>query len=888
MKIPLNETRIFKSGILDNMIKYTLIQDDNIDKATVSVCVKTGSINDPFEMQGIAHFLEHMLFLGSKKYPKENHFEEKLKSYGGDSNAYTAAFETVYYFSVIDDKLEEILDIFANFFIEPLFNKDSVDREINAINSEHMKNINNDAWIKYHIIKSLSKKDSIINKFSTGNLVSLNKQTVRDEMIQFYKKYYCSDNICVCIVSPKSLYQTEDIFTKIFNQIPLKKCRVPDEIYSKNKPFYETSKLEYHLIPIMDINTITYFWEIPLPFGYLKNKIYDIIDENIENDDKTNLTYILQSKNLINFLNCYQREHGILVLEIDINNNYSKNITDTIKEINGYVKYYFNNLKLLDWHKIYEYYKKKYDLLFDYEEKKDELSLVESISINMHYFSEQNYYNGDQVVLCKEYAKLIEQLEYLKFDKVNIVYSTKEKIDDISYKKDKYYNNKYGQLKNSLMDVQEIPFEFDVDTNNVYYSIKPQVYADLDKYSIPQMIRPKIWYGAISKFKEPKINGYILMNHNNFFDTIEDYIYNVLACHVLNHNLENKFNKENDLGYRVKFRENIALSNITITVTGLNDKYDYFFSSILEYFRIISVDDDVILDSTINSKIDKLTEYYTNYNKLSPWKLANIKLNEMMLKYFHSREALLGFLLKIDKDTLVNNIRKKIKILVSFKNIPITIIFYGNMKKEMLPNMTIFKENLKLPNYGIPVIRQPKSIEIKHPNEEEENKLLMFIYPCGLFNPKENIKLVIISILIEQPCYDYLRTKHQLGYLVNSGIMKVMIDYYLIIKVQSTKDISLVDEKMTTFITEFKKLLETELLEPSELSQIKDVARKLISEKESNTNELLARYLPEITTRQYLFNRRELLLEQIASITKKDIINYFDKITNNKLVMKII
>ena len=93
---------------------------------------------------------------------------------------------------------------------------------------------------------------------------------------------------------------------------------------------------------------------------------------------------------------------------------------------------------------------------------------------------------------------------------------------------------------------------------------------------------------------------------------------------------------------------------------------------------------------------------------------------------------------------------------------------------------------------------------------------------------------------------------------------------------------------MTTFITEFKKLLETELLEPSELSQIKDVARKLISEKESNTNELLARYLPEITTRQYLFNRRELLLEQIASITKKDIINYFNKITNNKLVMKII
>ena len=80
---------------------------------------------------------------------------------------------------------------------------------------------------------------------------------------------------------------------------------------------------------------------------------------------------------------------------------------------------------------------------------------------------------------------------------------------------------------------------------------------------------------------------------------------------------------------------------------------------------------------------------------------------------------------------------------------------------------------------------------------------------------------------------------------------------------------------MNLFIEYFKKLLETKLLESSELAKIKDVTRKLISEKESNTNELLAKYLPEIISRQYLFNRRELLLEQLDNISRKDIINYF-------------
>jgi hypothetical protein len=53
------------------------------------MAVGVGSFTDPAEMPGLAHYLEHMLFMGSDKYPKENEYDTYLNNHGGSSNAYT-------------------------------------------------------------------------------------------------------------------------------------------------------------------------------------------------------------------------------------------------------------------------------------------------------------------------------------------------------------------------------------------------------------------------------------------------------------------------------------------------------------------------------------------------------------------------------------------------------------------------------------------------------------------------------------------------------------------------------------------------------------------------------------------------------------------------------
>jgi len=104
------EYRTFK---LENEIEVLLISDSRTEASGAALSVNVGSFSDPEECPGLAHFLEHMLFMGTEKYPDENGYSKYLSENGGYSNAYTADEETNYQFQVMSGKLEHALDMFA-------------------------------------------------------------------------------------------------------------------------------------------------------------------------------------------------------------------------------------------------------------------------------------------------------------------------------------------------------------------------------------------------------------------------------------------------------------------------------------------------------------------------------------------------------------------------------------------------------------------------------------------------------------------------------------------------------------------------------------------------------------------------------------------------------
>ncbi|CAG2123363.1 unnamed protein product, partial [Medioppia subpectinata] len=106
-------------------------------------------MSDPRDVQGLAHFAEHMLFLGTKKYPDDDDYNKYITSNGGSANAYTAESNTTYYFDISTDYISGALDRFSQFFVEPLFTESATDREINAVQSEYERDLPLDVWRNY-------------------------------------------------------------------------------------------------------------------------------------------------------------------------------------------------------------------------------------------------------------------------------------------------------------------------------------------------------------------------------------------------------------------------------------------------------------------------------------------------------------------------------------------------------------------------------------------------------------------------------------------------------------------------------------------------------------------------------------------------------------------
>jgi insulysin len=102
-----NDKRRYRAITLKNGLKALLISDKEAEKAGAALDVHVGHFSDPDELPGLAHFLEHMLFLGTEKYPNENSYAEFLQSHGGSSNAYTACAHTNYQFDVTPPHLEQ-------------------------------------------------------------------------------------------------------------------------------------------------------------------------------------------------------------------------------------------------------------------------------------------------------------------------------------------------------------------------------------------------------------------------------------------------------------------------------------------------------------------------------------------------------------------------------------------------------------------------------------------------------------------------------------------------------------------------------------------------------------------------------------------------------------
>ncbi len=177
-----NDKNLYRLIRLENGLKVLLIQHDEEKPAAMILGVDVGAFDDPIEAKGLSHFLEHMLFMGSGKYPIENEYHEFVSSYGGELNAMTGFKDTKYYFVINEEGLEGAVDRFSSMFVSPLMLESSIERELDSVHSEFKNRLNNDMVRLRQMLFEYVKDGQQAKVFIPGN-----HTTLKDGKSEFYQ-----------------------------------------------------------------------------------------------------------------------------------------------------------------------------------------------------------------------------------------------------------------------------------------------------------------------------------------------------------------------------------------------------------------------------------------------------------------------------------------------------------------------------------------------------------------------------------------------------------------------------------------------------------------------------------------------------------------------------
>ena len=881
---PQNDIRNFKVIILENGIKCVLIQDILLDKSYVITSINIGSLANKEYYDGIAHLLEHMCFITSKKYKETNYLGKKITEYGGDTNAFTAEEFTIYYLDVYHKYLEKILDIFIDFLYNAELKEDYIYNEIKNVDSEHQKNISNDEWRYFNLKHIIADSKSNYNSFFTGSENTLNKLDIRKKIMQFYKKYYIPDNICIGIISNKPIDELCEIATNKLNKIKSNKNTIN---ITYNKFFYKNIRQKAFCMKSNNFtNSISYLFETNNYKYHVDTKIFNILAELINASHDNSLLDHLLNLGYIYTLNAEYNIEGVFEIRIFLTSKGIKNL----KKIDGYLRYTFYFYFQQNWTNIIKYYTKEYNFIFNNLEKQDSLDLGITLTQNLSNYSDLSKIYSNNYLITKEISnKKINSIfnKYINFNKCiqiivkhnfndNIINTKIERntdepttdepnTDEPTIEIDPNYNTEYKQVE--FIKNKKLAFNIKLNLNNPYLDTKPIYIKNLNE--VPFLIKNNIWFGNTSNFIEPHVYCQIVFNNANYFKSPKDTLLTELCINIFNYILNKKLYKAFNLNYSTSLSLLSNRNSIILKLFIYNDlsKMQLFIDNIIDIlFNNISISNKLI-----KIFISKLKINIKNIKNLNAYEYTSYYTN-----LFYNNSYKYSVLLKEMKEITSEMVKNNLLNIFNNDSNNCSIFIFGNIKK--CPEFNKLNKYLSNNNYSLPQLNF-KNINTKNPNKNDNNMCIKIMYYIdNVFNALINLHLIFISSIFSSVFYDNLRTIQQVGYIVQFYSSTYHDNKFIIQQIQTAIPL----EELLIKINNFNNTINSELLKIN-LNTWKYTITKSLKEKETNLIELFSHYNKEIITKKFLFDRKKILLEQMDNISIDSLINFCDKyIINNK------
>uniref|UniRef100_A0A8C5DFX5 Insulin-degrading enzyme n=1 Tax=Gouania willdenowi TaxID=441366 RepID=A0A8C5DFX5_GOUWI len=853
-----------------NGLKAILISDPTTDKSSAALDVQIGSLSDPSKIAGLAHFCEHMLFLGTQKYPKENEYSQFLSEHAGSSNAFTSGEHTNYYFDVSHEHLQGALDRFAQFFLCPLFDESCKDREVNAVDSEHEKNLMNDAWRLFQLEKATGNPNHPFSKFGTGNKLTLETRPSRDgidvrqELLKFHSTFYSSNLMGLCVLGRESLDDLTSKVVKLFGEVENKNVPIPE---FPEHPFQEEHLRQfYKVVPIKDIRNLYVTFPIPDLQKYYKSNPGHYLGHLIGHEGPGSLLSELKSKGWVNTLVGGQKEGAkgfmFFIINVDLTEEGLCNLF--LHDIIFHMFQYIQKLRTegpQEW--VFNECKDLNKVAFRFKDKERPRGYTSKVAGLLHYYPLEE-------VLAAEYRledfrpDLIEMvLDKLRPEQVRVAVVSKS-FEGQTDKTEEWYGTQYKQEAISEETIQkwanaDLNGKFKLPMKNEFIPTNFEIYSlEKDSPSVPTLIKDtamsKVWFKQDDKFFLPKacLNFEFFSPRYLYADPLHCNM-TYLLLRLLKDDL-----KEYTYAARLAglfYGVASGMNAILLSVKGYNDKQHILLKKIIEKMATFEIDErrfEIIKEAYMRS--------LNNFRAEQPHQHAMYYLRLLMTEVAWTKDELREAL----DDVSLPRLKAFIPQLLS--RLHIEALLHGNILKEsalgmmqmvedtliehahtkpLLPSQLIRYREVQVPDGGWYVYQQR--------NEVHNNCGIEIYYQTDMQTTHDNMLLELFCQIISEPCFNTLRTKEQLGYIVFSGPRRANGVQGLRFIIQSEKAPHYLESRVEAFLCTMEKAVE-EMSDEAFQKHIQALAIRRLDKPKKLSAEC-AKYWGEIISQQYNFDR---------------------------------
>lgn len=217
---------------LENGIELITIKKST-EISSVQIGIKVGAIDELEEERGICHFIEHMLFKGTKKRDN-NRINQDLEERAGSYDAYTDYTSTVLSITSLWEELEKSIEILGDILINSNFPNKEINKERGVILSEYKTSLDDIEDYSFTKVHNLAFEKSPL-KYDVIGCENTIKALKKDNIEKFYQKYFIPNNMVISIVSPLDHDDMKKIVEKYFGAWI-------DRDYSKREIIIEKNK----------------------------------------------------------------------------------------------------------------------------------------------------------------------------------------------------------------------------------------------------------------------------------------------------------------------------------------------------------------------------------------------------------------------------------------------------------------------------------------------------------------------------------------------------------------------------------------------------------------------------------------------------------------------